>query len=666
TRRGQLPIEPCLKEGEIDPEEFELFLQKAVSSMRHIKDQEIVMVVGNTDGGKSTLLNGLFQCQLTNQSLGFGRISTDSMPELFEIGNEYKSQTIIPLALMEQTRELRFCDCPGFEDDRTAIEKAVSALSTYLVTKTAKSVKTLIVVLPATAFGDQNGTNLRDALKTVNQFLGSNFSANQNSILFVITKARSSTREDVRFAIEGLLFSVTDIEVRQMLKFMLDHLDNIFVIDALDTFSQTQDAKEALFSKIMESRGIARDDFTYVADDGVKNRMQGFISRVLEDTRFLITAYFDLQKHIQRSENRLTVLAEELEEVNLSISKIKSGKLHSVSEMSENARVSEEIKNAIDSLEKTLEDEESEVASFEDEFTTKKIVLDTLNISEELEHGEFIYPDPPGSVANGMDGFFLLEKHEYKFEYPGGNPFTRVDVQREGITHPGVGNLFRVVQVPGGFFRGLFGGTSTEELKTAFQQASVNVHAILHGPYDEFTETKSDPEAGVYEGTYSTLHYGITPKATIIVYGERRHHPEFAVEIKLIREEMDEIQREIDEKKRIIANKTSKIRRLKGKLAKIDRNIDNYLREQGTRKVELEIELRAIQRFLRDEREQASQKKKEIESLQQRFRSVFFLLGCIDVSQVFSIPEASLDAFQKQYTRFHQKPLPMIRRADLV
>ncbi|MBT4552894.1 hypothetical protein HOC37_07965 [bacterium] len=665
TRRVQLPIEPWLGYAGFDPEEFELFLQEAVSSMRHIKDQEIVMVGGNTNAGKSTLLNRLFGGQLTKSIIGLGGISAESSPELFKIGNEYKSQTIIPLALMEQTKEILFCDCPGFEDYSTATEEAVSALSTYLVTKTAKSVKTLIMVLPVTAFSDERGRNLKDAFRTITRFLGSNLGANQDSILFVITKAPSTTTsEQVGFAISQLLDSVQDIEVRQMLTLMLDHLDNIFVIDALDTSSQTQDQTKALFSKIMESRGIATDDFIYVPENASKNQLQGFISRVLEDTRVLMTSYFDLQNHIQRSENRLTVLAEELEEVTSSISKIRSGKLDKVSEVSELARVSEEIRSKLVSLKKTLEDEEREVASFEDEFATKKTELDTLNTSEELEHKELIYPNPPGSVANGTDGFFMLERHRHEFEYKG-NPFTRVEVYCEGITHPDVGNLFHVAQVPGGFFRGLFGGTSIEELKTAFQQARVNVHAILHGPYDEFTETKSDPKKGEYEGTYRTLHYGITPKVTITVYGEKRHHPEHSKRITFISEEMVTLQKDIDKKEQDVGNIKSEIKRLKQQLVEVSSDIDKYIREQGTRKVELETEETDIQCFLRDAREQASQKKKEIESLQRQFSNVFFLLGCVDVSQVFSIPEATLDAFQEQYIRFNNTPLPMFRNSSV-
>jgi len=104
----------------------------------------------------------------------------------------------------------------------------------------------------------------------------------------------------------------------------------------------------------MESRGIATDDFIFVPENASQNQLQGFISRVLEDTRSLMTSYFDLENHIQRSENRLTVLAEELEEVTSSISKIRSGKLDKVSEVSELARVSEEIRSKLVSLKKTL------------------------------------------------------------------------------------------------------------------------------------------------------------------------------------------------------------------------------------------------------------------------------------------------------------------------
>ena len=657
TRRVQLPIEPCLKEGEIDPEEFELFLQKAVSSMRHIKDQEIVMVVGNTDGGKSTLLNRLFGCQLT-VSYGLGLNSAESFPELFESGNEYKSQISYPQALTEPVSGLTYCDCPVIvEDDRMETEKAVSALSTYLVTKTAKSIKTLIVVLPATAFRDQNGKNLKNALKTINQFLGSNLEANQNSILFVITKAPpATTSEQVGEAIHQLLVSVTDIEVRQMLKFMLDHQDNIFIIDALDTSSQTQDQKEAFFSRIMESRGIATDDFIYVPEDASKNQLQGFILRVLEDIRVLMTSYFDLQNNIQRSEERLKVVAQALEEVNLSINEVELGKLAKERKIS---RIIEIIINQSHALEK----EETKLGVLREKLEAKETNLRELDTSEELEHKELIYPNPSGSVANGIDSFFMLERHAHTFKYEG-TPFTRVEVQCEGSTHSGIGNLFRLGAVPGSFFRGLFGDTSEEEVKAGFKKALGNVRAILDGPYDEFTKIKSDPEAGVYEGIYSTLHYGITPKATITVYGEKRHHPEYVVEIKFIREDIGKLQKDIDEKKQDVGNIKSEIARLEQQLVDITSDIDKYHRDRETRKVELETELRSIQRFLPDEIEQASQKKKEIESLQQRFRSVFFLLGCIDVAQVFSIPEASLDAFQEQYTRFYGRSLPMIRRKE--
>ena len=129
------------------------------------KDEDVVMVIGNTGAGKSTLVNFLHGCQMEQIRLKVPavedgvvkaagskhaakkkrgkrkakgekvvQVKLDSdPPELMRIGHSNVSETFVPEVQVDDEPGFTYCDCPGFLDTRGAVINVGSRYSKLAV-----------------------------------------------------------------------------------------------------------------------------------------------------------------------------------------------------------------------------------------------------------------------------------------------------------------------------------------------------------------------------------------------------------------------------------------------------------------------------------------------------------------------------------------------------
>ncbi|XRB03151.1 ubiquitin carboxyl-terminal hydrolase [Pycnococcus provasolii] len=117
-------------------------------------DKQLVMVIGNTGAGKSTLVNYLHGCQMelhkTTDDKGKKkkviRVREDSSPpELMVIGHTNKSATFMP-KVDGGDDTLTFANCPGFLDNRGAEINIANAVNIKAAVSQAAGIRVLIVL----------------------------------------------------------------------------------------------------------------------------------------------------------------------------------------------------------------------------------------------------------------------------------------------------------------------------------------------------------------------------------------------------------------------------------------------------------------------------------------------------------------------------------------
>nr|CAG8507001.1 14005_t:CDS:2 [Entrophospora candida] len=118
-----------------------------------LQQEEMVIIIGDTGEGKSSLLNYLAEVPLFGKKgKGFGRFVIYAEDPLgdSEITNGSVSKTSLPSGWKE------YWDCPGFGDTRGEVQDIVNAYSIYKLIKSAKKIKVLVTVSETTITGSRS------------------------------------------------------------------------------------------------------------------------------------------------------------------------------------------------------------------------------------------------------------------------------------------------------------------------------------------------------------------------------------------------------------------------------------------------------------------------------------------------------------------------------
>jgi len=231
-------------------------IQYGLVKARKGEDKELLMVIGNTGAGKSTLINYLHGCKFQMVRKGSKRIvcvSADSqVSEMMKIGHTNQSMTFIPD--LEVDELFTYLDCPGFLDNRGAEINIANAVNIKSAVCLAHAVRVLVLINYNSLEADR-GRGLRELLKVLIELFGTIDALRQacSSILLGVSKVpyhsygEEMTLDDVR----GLFEDTTGLDADSVT--VLRYLSQrMFIYDPLDGGSESWIGRQGLIKLIQD------------------------------------------------------------------------------------------------------------------------------------------------------------------------------------------------------------------------------------------------------------------------------------------------------------------------------------------------------------------------------------------------------------------------------
>lgn len=266
-----------------------------------------IVVIGHTGSGKSTIVNYMTDIDLEkgvktlegfNLKISSGQENRDTA----KIGDTDESETLYPQLYTGLSRELTYCDCPGFEDNRNNEEKICADIGTRIAVKSL-NVKALIVVISRAEFTAGRGGYFRKILDLLSKFLDDP-QKSVGSILFLVSKCPSKDRDLVLKTIESQMQlakkTIEEIDERsernsdriieatakfQILEMMNKYKENIIAAGPKDLEKNTKEEKYSLKwtinQQIQKMLGIPEQQFKLAHKDQTRIRFDQFIHKVI-------------------------------------------------------------------------------------------------------------------------------------------------------------------------------------------------------------------------------------------------------------------------------------------------------------------------------------------------------------------------------------------------
>ena len=186
---------------DIDENKLTNYIYDGWNSLKVAEGKNIVLVMGNTGSGKSTLINYLLGNKLEKKKDEEGkfrwyRVEGDTSPGP-KIGHEDDSETIHPAVYQNLKDRIFYCDLSGFEDTRDKTTQTWAHVSRDLVVKTAEQVSSIIVVLSEEDLANKNAF-FKKLCKTLSLILSLDSNFDSVTINMVFTKNGEKTEEEVK------------------------------------------------------------------------------------------------------------------------------------------------------------------------------------------------------------------------------------------------------------------------------------------------------------------------------------------------------------------------------------------------------------------------------------------------------------------------------------
>ena len=169
-------------------EKFSNLSKSASGIAEKLQNKNLLLVLGQTGSGKSTLINHLLGHPMVRHEDGHLVLSEEVNGEKATIGQTYASQTLHP-EVYSCGKSYQLCDTAGFSDTRGDQVSVASYLAMQTIGHAVSKIQGLLIVIDYNAFknGAGRGQSLRETLSTV----ASTFKAYPdiiNSALLVINK----------------------------------------------------------------------------------------------------------------------------------------------------------------------------------------------------------------------------------------------------------------------------------------------------------------------------------------------------------------------------------------------------------------------------------------------------------------------------------------------
>lgn len=317
-------------------------VQASFANTKTAYNQRIVMVIGATGAGKSTLINYLSGCYYDGDR---DEVSLrEGGEEITSVRGELKiSETLYASAYrLPPMPGFAFCDCPGFFDNRTEAERVTSSLSTEIALRSSAACAAIMIVIDFPSMKSGQGGQFLEVARTVSQLLkipanmqgaaeqpaASGSTEGRGSILFVITQAQGVSPDRVTKEIRAF-YETTVTNIRRLEERLRDndpawsaednqrltHLresilplltmmracpQNILIENPAE-----EKTREAIFRFLEEARPIPKEYFDFSSYDPVRARFDNLLIELATTAASQLRRETDLTQHLIDTQMRI-------------------------------------------------------------------------------------------------------------------------------------------------------------------------------------------------------------------------------------------------------------------------------------------------------------------------------------------------------------------------
>ncbi|XP_051170676.1 putative leucine-rich repeat-containing protein DDB_G0290503 [Leptopilina boulardi] len=297
-----------------------------------VKEEDIVICIGATRAGKSTLINYLIENKLkaekvTNyQPITITKVDSQSLGP--EIGIGSTSKTTIPTRwISKKLPELAIWDAPGFDDNRGAVQDITNAFYIYQLLQKVKSLKIVLIV----DINDILHDNIKpfvSVLKSVEILMGDKMRNYFTSMSIIFTKVPNIQDDiplDMQFINEKLTYqflSNSEMQLSQISKefiqFLINNNNHIALFKRPQIGLVTSAIDVNIFTVIKNSNRIEKNSLMTI-NPSISDHSKICLFKVRE-TLYSVKAFQELQdivkSFIDRKVNDLNAINDAIESEN--------------------------------------------------------------------------------------------------------------------------------------------------------------------------------------------------------------------------------------------------------------------------------------------------------------------------------------------------------------
>jgi GTP-binding protein EngB required for normal cell division len=295
---------PVSEAQQIDYEKLIKLLLKVKDIVQNVEDKDIVLVIGKTGVGKSTLINYLNGGEMVfqeNEETGDTYVVNASAPDIhyFPKISHDGAETDYPLIYSNPNfHPFYICDTAGFSDNRSLERRIVNEFAIRMLIRAAKSIKSVVVMINQHDLNVDKGNNLMLLLNILSDLFNDSINFN-TSVKFVFNKVDKKIAQIKNIITKAISARPASQEI-VMLK-LINEQESLMTIDF-----KNSDSRNELLHFIENSIPIPLERFKLTS-------YTRSIKEIKEAVSLIAASFFKFLASKSLEEERLNTLNSELE-----------------------------------------------------------------------------------------------------------------------------------------------------------------------------------------------------------------------------------------------------------------------------------------------------------------------------------------------------------------
>ncbi|HAU0313479.1 TPA: hypothetical protein JBF89_15380 [Legionella pneumophila] len=548
-----------------------------IEDVKFVKD--LILVIGNSGDGKSTLINYLLGCEMDKNHDGLEIKAIPRYPykEFAKIGRGISAKTTFPAVYSEpvsdsDTNHFYFADLPGFEGNRTTEETVCESISTEYFISSAKNIRGVIVAIDVKAF-TAHGDGISKLVDTLNKFMRLTPEV-LPSMLFVITQTTEQhTKEKIILTINKLIGhenkklkslkqsnqanSSDEVFEKKwqdsvarlaILSLMVENPDNLIISNVFDDF----ETRKKIFSRLTSLASaptIPKDIFNFSRYNDSRMQFNNLVHALVVKGEQVLRERKTLPKvmalitnrifNLKASINTLETFIKSVEDYNCCTPEAMAAQIQRIVDMKENNNNS--IKNYAEL-----------VRSYQDKYKELTRELHDLDSTEEYPH--HIFSPKPSWLRTSLRTVFLAELSTAGLFSMATFGLVVIRSIEYAPKHRIDGAVALYGLATGTFFASLAADFGHTKFLNIFFPVTLNYdgkgvpysRVITEAQHGQFIVVTDEPQSGKYEARFYREANILSPEYKVTLLGEKRLYPPHAARISVLQIEIKKVRADIE------------------------------------------------------------------------------------------------------------------------